>query len=442
MEYVKIKAIAESDFDSVVEAAGGTRIPEIGSADYLLDEAVIELKFVEEEGFDKENRRKKVAELFRKRQPTLPVVVIDPEMLDGDATREYYNIVSGPIKTHVKKAASQLDATRLRINTELVRVLVIVNVGYTALSEKEFKYICVKCVHNDTSKIDWIVCGGIYFYSDKFDFYVIAPLEGVAVDVTKPFPSLALLQSTWGKMLNTFLAPPHMLMASSDEGKMPVMDLVFDLDGIRYVKTSLKMPKSEFWPSGKAPRENSSGISSNPYVAVAFPKLMESDWALFKQALRNGQNLAYTYVQWLALQYSEDSKYTDKLKPFVPTPVTYRDFVAWTKKPKSDWSFRDLCEFATETFQVKAFQIFDGLKNKDDVAILPLEYIHLIVKEIGMDQANDLSSIIYKSHVVGFEREEIIIDNGRLFFEYGVCLAGAYAVKRGGDTVLYTKLEA
>ena len=128
MDYVKIRAITEADFDEVVIVAGGTRIPEDSSADYLLNEAVIELKFIEEEGLEKESRRRKVADIFRKQQPNVPVVVVDEKTLNPDASRDYYNAVSGPIKTHVKKAASQLDATRLRINPQLIRVLVLVNV--------------------------------------------------------------------------------------------------------------------------------------------------------------------------------------------------------------------------------------------------------------------------------------------------------------------------
>ena len=82
-----------------------------GLADYELNEALIELKLVEEEGFDKEERQVKLANLFKENQPGRPVVVINPRLLDAAGQREYYNIVSGPIKTHVKKAAKQLENT-------------------------------------------------------------------------------------------------------------------------------------------------------------------------------------------------------------------------------------------------------------------------------------------------------------------------------------------
>ena len=51
MEYIRIKAVTEADFDQVITSAGGSRIIADGSADYLLNEAIIELKLVSEEGF-------------------------------------------------------------------------------------------------------------------------------------------------------------------------------------------------------------------------------------------------------------------------------------------------------------------------------------------------------------------------------------------------------
>src|SRR5437763_751416 len=122
MDYLRIRNITEVEFDSIIEAADGKRITREGSADYILKEAIIELKFIKEEGLEKEARRIKIAKLFREEQPNAPVVVIDPASLNPHRAREYYNIVSGPIKTHVKKAASQLEVTAQRYDPRPVRV--------------------------------------------------------------------------------------------------------------------------------------------------------------------------------------------------------------------------------------------------------------------------------------------------------------------------------
>jgi hypothetical protein len=69
MDYTRIGTVAEKDFDSVIKEAGGVRIEEPSSADYLLNEAVVELKLIEEEGLDKGTRQIKIAKLFRRQQP-------------------------------------------------------------------------------------------------------------------------------------------------------------------------------------------------------------------------------------------------------------------------------------------------------------------------------------------------------------------------------------
>jgi hypothetical protein len=141
---LKIREVTEADFDTVIADAGGERILDIGNADYVLGDAVLELKLVAEEGFDKISRQRKLAALFRKKQSIAPVVIIDPHQLEANEARAYHNIVAGPIKTHVKKAAAQLQRTVRTHKEGALRVLVIINVGYTALSMDEFRGACVR----------------------------------------------------------------------------------------------------------------------------------------------------------------------------------------------------------------------------------------------------------------------------------------------------------
>ena len=197
MEFLRIKSVTEEDFDHVIRTAGGARLAEEGSADYRLNEAIIELKLVSEEGFAKVGRQARLASLFRQTQPGRPVVLIDPRRLDAADSRRYYRIVEGPIKNACKTASKQLQATAERYNPTPVRVLVILNVGYTLLSPEEFKDVSFKCVCNDTTGIDWLVCGGIYFFSDKFESYMIEPFQDLAINLRFAFPSLTLLTGAW-----------------------------------------------------------------------------------------------------------------------------------------------------------------------------------------------------------------------------------------------------
>jgi hypothetical protein len=441
MDYMQIRTVSEADFDAVINDAGGARLATDGSADYLLNEAVIELKLVNEEGFDKPTRQAKIAKLFRENQSTAPIVIVNPNLLDEAGLRTYYNIVEGPIKTCVKKAAFQLDETAKRYNPQPARVLVILNIGYTALSHEEFKAVCLKCVRNDTTKIDWLICGGIYYHSDKWDNYIFEMFEGIPVNVARSFPSFAVLLESW-KKFGERLAIDAARGEIPKQGKMPVLDLSFEIGGIRFIKPSPKVPSNMDWPSGRPPRINTSGIDKCPPVAITFPDLSEEDWAIFRQIPGLAGKLKLTFGSWLAFQKQQDERVGETLKPFVPVQIRYEEFENGNEKPKEEWLFSDLCEFANSRFDQRTRDVLDSVKEKDEMSIVPLEYIHVVIREIGEDEANDLSSAYFISETPGFERKETIFENERMFFKYAIVLATAYAVKRGVDVVVFSKITA
>ena len=111
MDYLRIYKLNEEDFDGIVQRSGGKRLSNDESreknpnADYLLGDAIIELKFVEEEGLEKQERQQKIATLFNKYCPNKPVMVIDPKLLGKVGRKEYYEIMSTPIKKRIRKAA-------------------------------------------------------------------------------------------------------------------------------------------------------------------------------------------------------------------------------------------------------------------------------------------------------------------------------------------------
>ncbi|MBI5387763.1 MAG: hypothetical protein HZA90_24135 [Verrucomicrobia bacterium] len=441
MEYIRIKTVTEEDFDQVITSAGGFRILEEGSADYRLNEAIIELKLVSEEGFEKTDRQRKLAKLFRETQPNRPVVLINPERLNESDSRNYYRIVEVPIKNACKKASKQLQITAERDSQPPVRVLVILNVGYTLLSPDEFKDVCFKCVRNDTSGIDWLVCGGIYFHSDKFDNYVIARFEDLPINLGRSFPSHDALGEAWGSYLNALMTEAIRNPLPFSEGRMPVIDLMFELDSIRYIKPAPGMPQSTFWPTGAAPRDNTSGIHNCPPVARTFPLLSDHEWKRFKDAMPSAARLKNTYRDWLKSYPDEELGSTEPLKPLVLIEVRFEDFAQWIKKPKTRWLFSDIGEFSSEVLHHRAMSLLEDAKEKEQTLVVPLDYIHLIVNEVGNDKANDFASIYFVSEVPGFERKEPLVENAKLFFEYGMAVAAAYAIKRKVNTILFTKVR-
>jgi hypothetical protein len=439
MDQIRIKTVAEEDFDQVIASAGGSRISEEASADYLLNEALIELKLVSEEGFEKTERQTKLAKLFRHAQSNRPVVLIDPKRLNSSDSRAYYRVVEVPIKNACKKASKQLQATAARSNPKPVRVLVILNVGYTLLSSDEFKEVCLKCVRNDTSGIDWVVCGGIYFYSDKFDTYVISPFEDFPIDLRRSFPSRNALGEAWDGFLNRLMTDVIRNPTPFANGRMPVIDLVFELDGIRYIRPAPRMPQSTFWPGGVGPRDNTSGIDTCPPVARTFPSLSEHEWKCFKAAMPSSTRLEATYKDWLKACPDESLETTEPLKPLIFVEVNFKDFARRIQKPKSRWHFVDVANFASEVIHQRAMAIIEAARDTEQTMIVPPDYVHLVVNEVGSDKANDYASISHVCEVPGFERREPIVENAKLFFEYGMAVAAAYAIQRKLSSVLYTK---
>lgn len=441
MDYIRIKSITEADFDQVVVAAGGSRIAKEGAADYVLNEAIIELKLVVEEGFEKRERQQKLTALFRQTQPNLPVVTIAPTRLSPEKLRSYYRIVEAPLKSACKKASKQLQATAACSTSTPVRVLVILNVGYTLLSSAEFREVCCKCVRNDTTGIDWVVCGGVYFHSDKFDNFMFAPFEAVPINLRCAFPSRDTLGKAWGVFVGRFMTDLIKNPNPAKDDRMPVLDLVFELDEVRYVKPAPRMPRSEFWPGGRQPRENTSGINSCPPVARTFPSLADHEWRRFKEAMPSASQLKATYVEWLKSRPVEPLDVADRLKPLVLVELNFEDFARWVKTPRSSWRFSDVGRFSSKVFHQRAVAIMRDAKDNEQTMIVPSDYILLVVNEIANDMANDYCSIAYVSEVPGFERSEPLVENAKIFFEHGMAVAASYAIKRKVGAVLYSRRQ-
>jgi hypothetical protein len=440
MEHLRIRKISESDFDSVIKAAGGSRIEEPDSADYILNEALVELKFVEEEGFHVPTRQKKIAEIFRQQQPNSSVVVIRPKSLDKINQQVYYNALARPVESHVRKAAEQLETTALRFNPQPVRVLVILNTGYTALLPDEFKEICVRCVHkeNYSDRIDWLVCGGIYFMTNGYDNWTISNFEEIPINLSRGFPIAEKLRDAWHGFVSRMLKQICSEFVPEHEAKVPIGDLAFEIDGVRYIKPSPKTPKSGFWPGGYAPRKKVEEVFHN-FVAITFPALSEENWKFFKKAMPTEAHLQFSYKEWLDFLQQEDENLNNPLEPFVPVSVQFDKFAEWVKKPICDWVFSDICKFSNEVFHRRGLEILQRAKEKEQITVITPESIQLVVGQIGQDEANDLSSIYYVSEVPGFERKEAIIENENLHFNQSISLATAYAIKRNVEILIHSK---
>ena len=147
------------------------------------------------------------------------------------------------------------------------------------------------------------------------------------------------------------------------------------------------------------------------------------------------------YVSWLIWAKEQEQLGGMKLQPFIAIDIEYEDCISWHRQADENLSFSTLCRFAVEVFETKVRSIINGAINKMESNLVIPSYIFLLIEEIGQDRAFDVSSIYYINETPGFERDDIIIANERLFFEYALALASTYAVRMGLETVVYEKIE-
>lgn len=442
MDYMRIYKLIEDDFDRIIESAGGKRLSVDGSrekprnADYILDDAIIELKFVEEEGLEKQERQRKLADIFKKQFPGKPVVVLDPKLLGEKGRRDYYKAMLTPIRARLKKAAKQLKRT-VQEHKEKAKVVILLNVGYGSLHHKEFKEIAINHATNATRQIDCLIVGGIYFYSDRFDFYVISHFEEIPINISRRFNGFDKLNKCWKIFLDDFMTSAILLNRDFCPERLPVLEMDFEVDGVKFVRPAPPMGKpSKFWVKGR-PRENSTGLTICPPVGIIFPKLNKENWEKFRDKECYDAAFKDTYREWLDYTSEERSQNNDELKPFIEIEITYDEFCK--SYDENEAYFINLCDYATEVFHKRITCVIEAAKDQSDMHIILPEYILLVVEEIGQDKANDLSSIYHVRQSFGQQNVDTILKNKKLFFDYSLTLASSYAVKHNISSVLYQR---
>ncbi len=257
MDYLYISKLTEDDFDEVIKITGGRRYTdnpgiEEKNCDYILDNAVIELKIIEEEPIQKESKQKKLAQLFRS---DIKTVILNPLDLDFTGRRKYYKELATPIKTALKSASKQLSISAKKTGAS-VKIAVVINNGITMTTPEEFKDIAVNRTKNDTSAIDILITAGIYYYSDTFDGIVLTKFEDHYIQGQKCPGVINKLVSAWKKIIDQYMTR-QIIDIQMKRAKGPVKDLFFELNGIRYVKPPIKWGKpSDFFGKQGRPRED------------------------------------------------------------------------------------------------------------------------------------------------------------------------------------------
>lgn len=440
-----IRPLAEWDIEAIVKAAGGHRAHEdadqrdLRGADFVLGDVVIELKSLDEDGLEKPERQARLAALFGPHEPNRPVIVIDRARLREDEQTAYDRALEGPIKTAVKSSRGQLRQSREEIPETRASVLFVMNNGYTALNHDELKALVARRVRNDSSEIDGVVVGGCYFYSDTFDSYFLWPLDYVPIRVGHVFAGFDALRAAWNNFANGVMTELMIEGPGSGAVKGPVVDTQFEIDGVTYVKPSPPIGKdSDFFVHGR-PRANSSGLTVSAPVALTFPGLTAAEWTKFHKLLAGTPELRGSYAGWLRHQAEAREGGTD-LAPFVPIPVTVDGWKAWREQTDEPMAFCTLGAYANHLFEARIRAVIAGTRKRTTRSLLPQRYVLAVTEEIGQDKANDLSHIaLVRERANGETLVTPLVEDMRIFHEYALTLACAYAVVHDLDAVLWQK---
>lgn len=444
MEIFELLKIVEDDITEIILSSGGEQIPtrdkeEKNTADYTLNESIIELKLIEEEGLEKETRINKIEDLFEGNQKDKPSVIIDKRLLCEAELNKYYRILEGPIKTAIKKASKQLKNTENDICPGKIKVCMAINTGYGSLFMEDFEKIVTKVAKNDSNSIDYLIIAGAYFYGDGFDFYSFFPFELVKIrsDSNQEFKSFNILRDKWGLFTDNIMTEMIIPKGTNRERKKIIYDFEFERTGKYYIQpTPLIGKKSDYFINGR-PRKNTSGINTCPLVGKTFPWLSKKNWRLARESILDSFYLEETLEDY---QGKINTIKPEIKMPIVPIDIDYLLFKNYCASNEKNETFGELCLYANKRFQEQLVEIHGSIINLDENKIIPIKYILLYVQEIGQDKKFDISSIykINKEIVTGDERREIIFENERIFFEYASTLAASYAIKFGFNTVCYS----
>jgi hypothetical protein len=445
METFRVQPIGESAVDEILAKAGGERAHldadrrQKPGADYVLGDALIELKALDDEGMSKPERQQKLAELFHRYGDRRPVVIVDRDRLPEAGQREFDRILDRPINGIVKKARSQLLQSRSEFRDATCSILMVLNNGYTALGHEALVELVTHRTRQDTREIDGVIVGGCYHHGDGFDSAFLWPLDYIPINTNSPFRWFAELKQAWDSYAERTMTALIRGELPIDIGKGPVVDTQFVVNGITYVKPAPRMgTESEFYVRGR-PRKGGFDGKNIPPVALTFPDMTAGEWERFREVLPADPLLCGSYREWRK-DRERGFAAGSSLRPFVPVRVTRKAWVQWCRENRQPRSGRSVRQYANELFSERLRALLHAARERRPDSIVPAVYVLVITEEIGQDRGNDLTRIGLVQAGVPDDVvvKEFLLD-ARIFHEHGLALAGAYALAEGLDCVMWQK---
>ena len=251
-----IPRITESFIDKAVEKIGGHRLNEneksegVQNADYVLPGAIAELKIFEEEGLEKESRQNKIKKFLSDRYKLPREVDVDIRRIPEQIKPEFSRILGGPIQTAVKKAAKQIKGTKALLKKNLdIGILIAVNNGYGTLPDEEFEKLVLLYAKKDTSQIDFVICSTVDHHQGDFDTYVFLTSHCHPVADGLQYPKaddfIQAVNELFGEAM-TYMMQNQMDPNLWNNNLPPISDILFEGDGVTYIRSAPEVPDSRF----------------------------------------------------------------------------------------------------------------------------------------------------------------------------------------------------
>ncbi|NZD53141.1 hypothetical protein [Rhizobium leguminosarum] len=442
----RIRPLTEDSFNEIVELAGGKRAhPDqdrraARNADYILGDAVIELKILDDEGLSKAERQTKLAALFTALDPDKPVRVLDRELLDLAGQRAYDRAMEGPIKGAVKSAKGQLVQSRSEFPETKRSILMLINNANTALDHDEIVQMVGRRARNDTDDVDGVVVAGAYLHSDGFDTFALWPIDYVPISLDQPFPEYEALRDAFHGYAERSMTGAIINGLSADLTKGPILDTGFKFDGKMFVKPAPPLGKSsDFYINGR-PRLNSTGIETSPIVGLTFPEFDRNEWAKFRAYMPEDDSLGERFEDWVAEREEAISRGT-LLKPLVPIAVTFDAWISSLNGGAASRHFKPVRDYANRLYQRAITNVIDGARDLEKTKVIPSRYVLAVTELIGQDQANDVSHIfLVEEHPGGGPLITALVRNAQIFHLHACTLGASYAVKHGVTSLRWKKV--
>jgi hypothetical protein len=183
----KAPRIGEAFMDQVIDGAGGRRLTKSEAdeekgrnADYCFQDAVIELKDLQEEGLLVTTRQERLSRLLRPIASGAEYASLSPANLSETQWLEYIDILGRPIQNHVKSAAKQLKVSRAKLGSSRGGVIFL-NTGYSSIPHELFNAMVHRYCTKDTRQVDFAICISSWLLTNGFEseyFVAFDPREG------------------------------------------------------------------------------------------------------------------------------------------------------------------------------------------------------------------------------------------------------------------------